>query len=53
MENLCQRVSVTNSVHLMAKIMLLFVPYIHLWTVVRPNLTCLWWHSLWWHEILP
>ena len=27
MENLCQRVSVTNSVHLTAKIMLLFVPY--------------------------
>jgi len=51
MENLCQRVSVTNSVHITAKIMLLFVPYIHLWTVVRPNLTYLWWHSLW--EILP
>ena len=33
MENLCQRVSVTNSVHLTAKIMLLFVPYIHVWTV--------------------
>jgi len=26
MENLCQRVRVTNSVHLTAKIMLLFVP---------------------------
>jgi len=51
MENLCQRVSVTNSVHLTAK--LLFVPYIHLWTVVCPNLTSLWWHSLWWHKILP
>jgi len=39
MENLCQRVSVTNSIHLTAKIMLLFVPDIHLWTVVRPNFT--------------
>jgi len=27
MENLCQRVSVTNSVHLTANIMLLFVRY--------------------------
>ena len=37
MENLCQRVSVTNSVHLTAKIMLLFVPYTSVYR--RPNLT--------------
>jgi len=54
MENLCQRFSVTNSVHLTTKIMLLYcLSHIHLWTVIRPNLTSLWWHSLWWHEILP
>jgi len=40
MKNLCQRVSVTDSIHPTAKITpLLFVPDIHRWTVVRTNLT--------------
>jgi len=39
MENLCHRVSVTDSVHLTTKITLLFVP--DYTSVVRPNLTSL------------